>query len=87
MELVIELLARGSNPNATSGYYNTALQAAARGGHSEIIQILLEHGADVHIEGGFCGNALNAAHSRHNHAVVEILEAQLALSDQGRSLA
>lgn len=85
-ELVMELLARGANPNVTNGYYNTALQAAARGGHTEIIQMLLEHGADVHIEGGFCGNALNAARSRHNYAAVDILEAQLALSDGDRSL-
>ncbi|KAJ5503731.1 hypothetical protein N7463_006605 [Penicillium fimorum] len=85
-ELVMELLAKGADPNAAGGYYNTALQAAARGGHTEIIGMLLEYGADVHMEGGFCGSALRAAQSRQNHAAVEILEAELRLSDADRSL-
>ncbi|KAJ5170039.1 uncharacterized protein N7500_002822 [Penicillium coprophilum] len=85
-ELVMELLAKGADPNAAGGYYNTALQAAARGGHTEIIHMLLEHGADVHMEGGFCGSALRAAQSRQNHAAVDILEAELRLSDADRRL-
>ncbi|KAJ5374397.1 hypothetical protein N7517_006403 [Penicillium concentricum] len=85
-ELVMELLEKGADPNAAGGYYNTALQAAARGGHTETIQMLLEHGADVHMEGGFCGSALRAAQSRQNHAAIEMLEAELRLSDAVRSL-
>jgi ankyrin repeat protein len=54
-----------------------ALQVATRGGHIEIVQLLLQHGADVHIQGGLFGNALEAAYSRDNIAVVEILEAIL----------
>ena len=43
------------------GYYGNALQAACSGGHDKIVQMLLEHGADVNAQGGLYGNALQAA--------------------------
>jgi len=38
-----------------------------------LVQILLDRGADVNAEGGFDGNALQAAFSRGHKKVVQIL--------------
>ncbi|GFG10695.1 Pfs, NACHT and ankyrin domain protein [Aspergillus udagawae] len=40
------LLAKGANVNAQGGHYGNALQAASAGGHHEIVQLLLEKGAN-----------------------------------------
>jgi ankyrin repeat protein len=37
------------------GVYGTALQAAAAGGHKDVVKMLLEAGADVNAEGGRSG--------------------------------
>ena len=46
-EVARSLLKSGANFNAQGGYYGTALQAASSGGHLDIVQLLLDHNADV----------------------------------------
>ncbi len=38
--------------NAEGGAYGNALQAASLGGHINIVELLLENGANVNAEGG-----------------------------------
>ncbi|KAK3379115.1 hypothetical protein B0T24DRAFT_674933 [Lasiosphaeria ovina] len=42
-------------------------------GHDKIVQILLEKGADMNAQGGFYGNALQAASSKYHDQIVQIL--------------
>lgn len=42
----------GAKANAQGGLYGHALQAASRGGHSEIVQLLLDNGANVNTRNG-----------------------------------
>ena len=46
IESVRLLLEKGPDVNAQSGRYGNALQAASSGGHDQIVQRLLEKGAD-----------------------------------------
>lgn len=64
------------------GEYGTALQAAAYFGNLKIVQLLLERGADVNIEGegGTHGTALQAAAGRGHSEVVELLQTHGATS-------
>jgi ankyrin repeat protein len=58
------------------GRYHTALQAAARNGHEEIVEILIANGADVNCYGGRNGTALNAAVAYgHGSIVSKLLQA------------
>jgi ankyrin repeat protein len=58
------------------GYYCTALQAAARYGHQEIVEILIASGADVNCYGGAVDTALSAAVTRgHSNIVLKLLQA------------
>lgn len=41
--------------------YGTALMAAASHGHLNLVQMLLDHEADVNIRGGLCGTTLHVA--------------------------
>lgn len=47
--------------NCIGGKFGSALQAAAREGHSDIVGLLLEHGADPTLQGGIYGYAHLAA--------------------------
>ncbi|KAK4072975.1 uncharacterized protein Triagg1_5652 [Trichoderma aggressivum f. europaeum] len=47
--------------NLQAGKYGNALQAASLHGHVEMMQLLLDHGAQVNAQGGYYGTALNAA--------------------------
>ena len=47
--------------NAPGGEYGNVLQAELSSGHLPVIQLLLDHGADVNAQGGEYGNALQAA--------------------------
>jgi ankyrin repeat protein len=59
--------------NAQGGEYGNALQAAAYGYHTAVVQILLEKGADINAQGGEYGNALQAAAYRGSEEIVQIL--------------
>ena len=48
-EVVERLLAAGADPNASATRGQTALMWAASQQHSDVVGVLLEHGADVHI--------------------------------------
>jgi ankyrin repeat protein len=41
------LLEQGADVNAQGGEYGNALLASSYGGHNKIVQLLLEHRADV----------------------------------------
>ncbi|KAH9225077.1 hypothetical protein K456DRAFT_1812498, partial [Colletotrichum gloeosporioides 23] len=53
--------------------YGNALQAASEEGHDNIVQMLLDKGADVNAHGGDYGNALQAASSGGHNNLVQIL--------------
>ena len=55
------LLEHGADVNTVSGFFGTALQAAAAGSHEKIVQLLLEHGANVNTVSGSYGTALQVA--------------------------
>ncbi|KAF8483147.1 hypothetical protein JB92DRAFT_2559902, partial [Gautieria morchelliformis] len=55
------------------GPYGTALQAAALRGGTELVQLLLEQGAAVNIQGGFYGTALQAAAFKGRLETVQLL--------------
>ncbi|KAJ5936936.1 hypothetical protein N7466_003386 [Penicillium verhagenii] len=59
--------------NAQGGFHGHALQAAAMGGHKEVVQILLDRGADINAQGGDYGNALQAAAVRGHQEIVQML--------------
>ena len=40
-------LNEGADVNAQGGYYGNALQAASEGGHDQVVQMLLDKGADI----------------------------------------
>jgi ankyrin repeat protein len=84
-ESVKLLLEKGADVNALAenhvsapagNYYGTALQAAAARGHDQIVQRLLEKGADVNAPAGDdYGTALQAAAARgHDQIVQRLLE-------------
>lgn len=52
-----QILKNGMNPDATVNYSLTALAYAAAGGHTETMEVLIKHGADVAIRSGWWGNS------------------------------
>jgi hypothetical protein len=59
--------------NANGPTYGNALQAASRRGHIEMVQILIDAGANVNTQGGFYDNALQAASAGGHIKVVQML--------------
>ena len=53
--------------------HGNTLHAASAGGHTEIVQILLEKGAEVNVKGGHYGTALIAASRQGHIEIVQIL--------------
>ncbi|KAH8848034.1 hypothetical protein MCOR27_007930 [Pyricularia oryzae] len=52
-QAVIQLLAEGADVDAQGGWYCSALQAASSQRHIDIVDLLLENGADINIYGGY----------------------------------
>ena len=70
---VVKLLLEGEvDVNIQTGY-GSVLQAAARTGELEIVESLIERGADVNAPGGLDGNALQTAVAGGHLRVAEVL--------------
>jgi ankyrin repeat protein len=63
----------GVQVNLVGGEYGSALQAAAMGGRTTIVQRLLEAGADVNTQAGRFGTALTGACRQGNATLADIL--------------
>lgn len=61
------LLDFGSDLDAQGGFFGTALQAAAKAGNLEGVEMLLTRGVDVNLRCGEYGGALSAARSADRH--------------------
>jgi len=66
------LSASAVDVNARGGSYGTALYAASFGGHEKVVQMLLDHDADVNARGAY-SDALWAASTCGHEKVVQIL--------------
>ncbi|KAJ0418738.1 ankyrin repeat-containing domain protein [Aspergillus carlsbadensis] len=76
LETARALLARGANPNKRGfGWYDCALQAAARRESVELVQILLDSGAAIDAFGGYHASALCGAAQYGNLEIVNLLVA------------
>ncbi|CAG8949966.1 hypothetical protein HYFRA_00004298 [Hymenoscyphus fraxineus] len=75
-EILQFLLRRGAiTEPSSSTTTGSPLIAAAGRGHAESVNLLLEHGADINLEGGQHGSALGAAsYGGHEHIVNLLLE-------------
>ena len=62
-----------SKINEVGGRFGSATQAAAAGGHLEVVKMLLESGADVNLQGGSYGTPLQAAAAGGQVSVVQLL--------------
>lgn len=67
------LLSKGFDPNACSGYYGNALQAACSSAHIRTAEVLLNHCAEVNARGGFFTYAIHAAVFSKNLQMVGLL--------------
>ncbi|KAL6887030.1 ankyrin repeat-containing domain protein [Trichoderma evansii] len=63
-KIVEMILGSGADIKAQGGEYGTALSAACSQGHSELVQLLLNHGADVHLQD--CAAWYTATRYRNN---------------------
>ncbi len=66
------LLSHGADVNKRGGLYGTALQAAAHRGHGTVVEILLDAGAGVYLE-GFSRDAFHAASEGGHEGIVRLL--------------
>jgi len=72
-EIILKMLALRVDINAQGGHLGTALQAAARYNHKDVVRMLLDKGADVNAQGGCYGSALLAALRFWNMDIVTML--------------
>lgn len=70
---VIRLIRKGVDINQQNESGLTALICAARGGHTEIVQLLLEAGAEVNAKNYFGWTALMEATLRSHTVIVQLL--------------
>ena len=61
------------NMQAEELFYHTALQTASAISQDQIVQLLLEKGADVNASGGRYGTALQAASIKGHDRIVQLL--------------
>ncbi|KAH7200663.1 hypothetical protein BKA60DRAFT_529043, partial [Fusarium oxysporum] len=75
LEGILQLLLRNpTDVNLEGGYFGNALQAAAYGGHKQVVSQLLAAGAEMNSRAGMYNTALQAAASRgHTEVVCELL--------------
>jgi hypothetical protein len=73
IDRVVELLGLGANPNLFNNQGDTALVLAARSGFSNVVRVLLQHGADPLLRGDGQLSPLAAAISNGHHEVVDLL--------------
>ena len=71
VEQVEQLLAAGTDPNQTDDEGYSALQAAAENGYLEIVQLLIQQGADAHYKSEY--TALQLAEMADQQQIVEYL--------------
>lgn len=75
------LVEAGEEINAADSFGNTALLYAARGGHAEAVELLLQNGADVRIKNQLGQGCLESAKTRGHEKILTILRtAELLLS-------
>ncbi|KAI8675457.1 hypothetical protein NCS57_00446900 [Fusarium keratoplasticum] len=58
---LVPLLKAGADVNKVAGFYGTVLQLAVHQRFSTVVNLLLDHGADPNVRGGYFGSALEAA--------------------------
>lgn len=74
IQLTELLLDNGVNIDEfSSGMCGFALQIAAANGNESLMQLLLDRGADINIQGGYFGSALQAAVINGNESHVQLL--------------
>jgi ankyrin repeat protein len=73
LEAVSQLLAEGTDPNATDKEFGTPLCAASRKGHAQIAEKLIEHGADTNGTFSDFGTPLYQAAREGHLDVVKVL--------------
>ena len=71
-EQVKVLLEQGSDPNQTDEEGYSALHAAAENGYLDIVQLLIQQGADAHYKSEY--TALQLAEMADQHQIVEYLK-------------
>ena len=71
-EQVKALLEQGIDPNQTDDEDYSALQAAAENGYLDIVQLLIQQGADAHYKSEY--TALQLAEMADQHQIVEYLK-------------
>lgn len=82
---VKELLAAGADVNAANTYGGTALAFASDKGHAEVVDLLLERGANVNVSDRFYQETPLGWAARHGHA--GIVRSLLAKGAEGESRA
>ena len=76
MQAMLEMLEQGVDINVHASFGGpTALIVAARFGHVAIVEVLLEHGAEVNAEDDYGQTALYFAKKNSKTRVIELLEA------------
>jgi ankyrin repeat protein len=84
-ESVKLLLTAGANVNARGGKYESAFNASLENG-STIIEILLDHGASLEVEGDLQGVLSSVCKNGSASAICRLLDAGLDINEQNTDL-